>query len=575
VLALAACASSANPADPNDPNDPGDPTTDPVPERCDDAPCPAGFACAIDTHQCVRSPIVLDGTLFYDDGARWLARTSGPRLDGEVLEPSTTAVTVLVDGRVTGHAVLAGGRWSFLLPAGTLTPADARVTLRAATPGGTVDLVQTLALDASVPTVEIRSGTRDERGDVIDFQTGAPVHQHAGMPIVAHEDCADLYKYAYLMDPQPPAFGAETSPNPLAWVFHADGLGIDPARAQYRIRRQTGETSTIVRDWTTFDPPVEDEYMLPLFRSGPAGIPALGTTAQQLHVDVVFHDWKGLEVASSVCWNHRPMAAPVEVRRPAAAAVGTTLLSMSLAADSPISRLMTFGQDVPVFQARVRHFAAEPVTLRLTPRAPQGSYTKHAVEDFVAPVLETVSIDCDQEVCNLDAPLDLPDEVSSGSLGGARWRGQLVDALTLQPVPCNAVGCPLPPRTGPQPREYLYIASLGHAGALLPGPGTIGEFTLAGLTFTGIDPVETEPFAQCVQTRVLGDLTQCIRQRRWHRLIALDRIQLQIQPIAIDVATPLDASRIDEPAAYLPDGAVTAEAPVAWDSGDDDLPGPH
>jgi hypothetical protein len=249
---------------------------------------------------------------------------------------------------------------------------------------------------------------------------------------------------------------------------------------------------------------------------------------------------------------------------------------MSLPADSPVSRIMApGGGGAPVLEARIRHFAAEPVTLRLGVRAPVASYTKHVVEDFVAPVTEAANIDCGVEPCHRDAPLDPPDVVSSGTLGGARWSGRLLDADTRQPVPCTAVGCPLPPRTGPEPREYIYVVSLEHAAELGPEPaGDLGEFSLLGLTFTGLDPAASGTFEQCLETHLVGERELCIRRRTFRRLVALDRLQLQVQPIAIDVAAPLDASRIGEPAAYLPGGAVSSGG-LTWDSGDDDLPGPH
>lgn len=520
--------------------------------------------------ECAEAAIAIDREGFFSTPTQWYARTADPALAGDVLDASTTAITASIGGRVVAQATITGARWALQLPAGAIAETGTEVVLRATTGGGDIDLRRVFVRDTSVPSLLAAGATRDERSDLIDVSTGAPVHTHVGEVVRATAGCVDVYKYAYLMDPGAPQLGSEASPNPLLWTFRPTGVGIDAGRARYRVRRQDGTQSTVLRDWSALGAVTPDgTFHVPIFRSGPDGFPSLGTTAQQVHIDVRFRDWKGVETEASVCWDHHPLAAPVELTTPVIADGAGGLAGMTFAANSPISRLANPGAGVPVFRARLRHFAAEAVALSVT-RATDGvpGFSRTVAHDFGGAVAVPV-----QEVCPDEGCEPLPYQPSSvpttGALPLSTLQVTIVDPITQQPLACDDGPCMLPARTGAQPIEYTVLVSVANATTLRPRATVgIGEHTIAGQTFTGEAPVA---HSYCSRGRVIGGINRCLERTTVQGVIALDRLRLDVPVVGLELRTA-HADQVPDPVLYLPNGRVFSPA-LVWDAGDDDLPG--
>lgn len=543
-------------------NDPGVPT--------DDGGVPMEECSKGADDECVEDAIAIDREGFFTTPTHWYARTADPALAGDVLDASTRTITASIGGRVVAEGTITGARWALQLPAGAIAETDTEVVLRATTADGDVDLRRRFVRDTSLPSLLAAGATRDERSDLIDFSTGAPVHTHVGEVVRATAGCVDVYKYAYLMDPGAPQFGSEASPNPLLWTFRPTGIGIDAGSAQYRVRRQQGTQGTVLRDWSSLGGITADgTFHVPIFRSGSDGFPSLGTTAQQVHIDVRFHDWKGVETEASVCWNHHPLAAPIELTTPVAASGTGGLPGMTFAANSPISRIANPGGGVPVLQARLRHFAAEEVALSVSRFGSEGTaFSRTVVYDLAAPVEIPVQLVCPEEGCE-PAPYQPSAVPSIGVLPGSSLRVTIVDPITQQPLACDDGPCVLPARTGAQPIEYTVLVSVANATALRPRESVaIGEHAIGSLTMTGEAPMQ---HTWCSQGRVIQGVNRCVRQTTAQGVIALDRLRLDVPAISLELRTGL-FGQLPDPVLYLPNGRATSQ-PLVWDAGDDDLPG--
>lgn len=526
-------------------------------------------------------------TGFYDDGTRWLAATSGPIVQGDVGGNATVIATF--DGQPVAGVMTTAGHWSVKLPDGSLATSAKAFEVRL---DGVADsaVMRSLALDVSMPAITAMPTTiRDERGDAISFLANGPAHQHAG-PIVTlgGADCPAVYKYAYLTGAQAPTYGTENAVDPLAFSFAATGLGLDPQTAQYRVR----DASHVILDWTPMTADAAGTYGVVLHRDGEHAVPAIGTTGGMYFVDARIHDWQDREVTASTCWDHHPLPAPVQLGTPIGATGPDALPAFTIS--SPLSRLITAGAPVGVFEAPLVQSTAEPVHVQLTWTQPTGSYSMTVVNDWVAPVEDVVSIPCgitcgpsgcDPEPatdarCASTVPVDPADQTLTGALPGGAWHVHVIDAATGASVTeCNATGgCDLPGRAaGAPPRAMIVRAEVDQLAGLQPWSGGIGEFVLEGLPFTGLPPAESATTGRCTnKTSVAtsrGNKWTCNKVRTYTRLTAYDRLALGFNPPRVTMSTALSVSTPLAPPPYLPNGATGST--LSWDGGDSDLPGPH
>ena len=390
------------------------------------------------------------------------------------------------------------------------------------------------------------SEVHDERGDTIDFSSGQPVHTHGG-PLVdlAADGCPSVYKYAYLM-----TAGAG---NPLAWNFIVDG--IDRTTMAYRVR-DTGDH--VLLDWTKA---TGDTISLDRDR-----VPALGTYQGPLHLDVRGNEWAGTELSTSVCWDHHPLAAPLQIEPLAQA---DELAALTLAADAPISPLFAAGT-TPIAVQRVVQYAAEPVVIdaRLTGGA--LGYAKTVVSGYV-PVAAGPALACSMMDCTIPPPAPATAMDSAGAFAHASLKVSIVDDRgTTSSLPFT-----IPARAG-QPRVYRVIVELGALAELSPAPGSdVGEYALGGLVYTGQAP--GAPITSCTSVGSKCSLGGCIpvcwSSTVFQPIVALDRARVDIAPIALDVRVSPSTSVPMNAPTHVPAASFTTP-PITWDAGDDDLPGP-
>ncbi|HLL25830.1 MAG TPA: hypothetical protein VK427_27015 [Kofleriaceae bacterium] len=415
----------------------------------------------------------------------------------------------------------------------------------------------------------------DERADRIDFSSGEPVHTHTGDTVtLGSKECPDVYKHAYLLDEERPAFGREATPNPLAWAVQLKRKDLD---ATYRVRDDSGST---LLDWTQLPTPSDTVSTIDLRRDD---APALGEQEGKLTLEVRTVDDAGKETLTSVCWNHHPLAAPLEIGPALPDLEG--LAAMTFAAGSPLSRL--FGDTpTPVFAHTLRHHTAEAVTVEVDVAQPVATFSKRVVDDFVLDTTTTVNLFCESNgepipnadpLCTTspDVPAP-PDSDASGVLGGV-WSAQLVDAATKLPVAdctrnASKVTCRIPGRpTGDAVKTYRLVVSAARIAELQPSAtGPFGEVVVAGVTFTGKIAEFTDRCGLFVTRMIQGnEVSSCRKRDRYARIHALDRAVVEFEPFTATVAA--------SPSAGVAANPVATPAGVAfeWNPGDADLPGPQ
>jgi hypothetical protein len=424
------------------------------------------------------------------------------------------------------------------------------------------------------PTLAVVSATvKDERGDVIDFSSGDPIHEHQGPEIdLGGTGCPDVYMYPYLMDASAPPWGGEASANPLAWQLKADApAGL--AEADYRVRADSG---AVLLDWTAATGGVGGAFAVTLHRSGDHGIAQLGTRAQGLTVDVRALDTQGLEADASYCIKFHPLAAPLEIK-PIAKESASDLWGMTLAADSPISHLINAGAPPTMIGQRFIQHTAEPITLDLSVGMPAAAWTKAIANHFVVTASGTQPCGTTTEPssdprCNSAPNVTDSDTSASGALASGTWAAAVIDEATGDMASaCTIAGlhasCAIPPRAaGAAPHAYRIVTYLDGVTDLAPGNGTIAEYALLGRTYTGLASTSIQ---KC-KTRAISHGSISCAWATYAHFIALDRATLAFQPFTTAYATSVGA---DVPTAAIPYTAPLTSAALTWDSGIDVLPG--
>jgi hypothetical protein len=404
--------------------------------------------------------------------------------------------------------------------------------------------------------------------------------------------CPAVGKYAYLLDPNGPAFGNELQSNPLAWQFSVAG-GV-PASTDFRVRTATATEL----DWT---PALgaDGAYTVSLYRSGAQAIAALGSTTGQFFIDFRVRDAEMRETIVTGCWEHHPLAAPLSYGHLAASTDSDALEHFTLAANSPVSQLIDGSGGVKVMSTEIVHGTAESVELELTLPVPTGMYTKSVVNDLIG-AQTTQNIACGNTCqpssngcvpdpasdprCSQATPADPTDPVTTAALQPGLWTLHVVDKATGLPASgCSTTGlvvhCSLQPRGPLNPAaRHLIVQLFAQAHTeLAPGSGTISEFTFQGLTYTGVDINLTPKKFRC-ETLVTAPPTQegelfrtCTKFTTFSTLVALDSLKINFDGAPLGVKTGFASGALAAPA-NVPGGTVAGTA-FTWDSGNDDLPG--
>jgi hypothetical protein len=544
-----------------------------VPIGDDDAEMDPGMDAGSDP----QAPL-LDGKLtiemqadYIDDGSRWWTSTAAPLLRGTFSGPSLVAIKVTA-GTTTVMAILEAGTWSAQLPAGAIDVDDTDVNVEMTdSTGAALATSQVFAYDGAGPAITLAPSTiKDERGDTIDFTKGEPFHTHAGATVdLAAAGCPVVYKYGYLMDAIIP-YGVNVTANPLAWHIKVTDMKLAAGSQAFRVRTDDG---TVVRDWSAM--PAADANGVSTIeltrKGGAAPIAALGTRTGQFFVDVRARDWSNNETVKSICFDHHPLQAPVAVSE----FDRGSLFRIDFAADILAKSLINVGGVVDVVSQAIVHETAEPTTLTWSVTSSAFNYSKSMFDGYVS------EEKAEQFYClngNTD-PKCATTWAGVATGGYQNATGTFTPALSIAVVDETAgttlatsttasITVTLPARPANAAAHiYRFVLKSSAMTALQPASlgGNYGDYALLGLLYTGAAPQSAGVHCAAMISTSWGPM--CQRVAYHYRVSALDRAQLSMTL----------SSRIQQGGADAPyvSSSVVAPTALAWDSGDDDLPGTY
>ncbi len=418
--------------------------------------------------------------------------------------------------------------------------------------------------EASPTVMLLPSSVRDERGDTIDFASGQPVHTHAGAEVaLTASGCAAVYKYGYLMDATVP-FGEETAANPLAWNFTITDADLDEAASAFRIRTDGG---AVLVDWTRLPAPDGGGVRtLEITRGGGgAAVPLLATRSGAFLVDVRARDRSGNETASSWCWDHHALQAPVSVSPFEAAEIA----QWSFANRAPVSRLLRGTQATRMRTQSIVQYTAEPIELAWAGGGPRLHYTNVWLRDHVVESYDTPA-PCTSAPC----PGNVPPAVFTTRIHGdgivrAPLGLALIDDTTGATIASSAtldLTAVVPARApGAPPRRYTLVLSLGAVADLgvIDGSGAYGEYSHTTQHYTG------RPM-RVVTDICAADGTGCTFYVRYSLVEALERLAFEIDTFSL-----VPMAKASQTAAYAMPHVPSAEMSLSlrWSSFDADIPG--
>jgi hypothetical protein len=265
------------------------------------------------------------------------------------------------------------------------------------------------------------------------------------------------------------------------------------------------------------------------------------------------------------------------------------LFGWSLPADSPVSALMLWGTPgVKVYTHAFVQHAGEPVSMNLTLGNMGITYTRVAVDDFVASSQQT-STACGEDPadagCAIAPPADPADTTDSGTIlaNALFWTTRIIDDANGSVIATGSrsLTFTIPGRgSGEAPHPYHAEVSLVVLGTLAPPKAAlesvvIGDYTVEGLTYTGYAP-QTGP-RKCVQAahcRLVGDASVCTCTAvQYTEVRADDHLILHFAAASELLSTSIPGGALVPAPSYAAAGLATPA--MSWDSGDDDLPGAH
>lgn len=567
--------------------------------------CESGLACDLSANACVPATVFFAADGFDADGDTWWTATDAPVIHGTVDDPNAANLQLFVGDVALGPpAAIDGERWSVTLPAGSLPTGTTVVAARLAGAAGTVETSQRFGVDGDGPRLEVTaaSGARDERGDLIDFASGEPVHEHAGPMITIDASCPDVFVHGYLTGEEP-AYGRELSDNPIAIWLEVEDRFLDRGSLRYRVTTAGGLE---LRAWTAA--PVLGEAsaaaaatsVVTLRADGDVGLPWLRTGDDEVRVELEVADLGGRRTRTTACFRYHALPAPLQVGALAALDDPRTIAGWRLRDDAPVQRLVKDdGDGGDVAALAITQHTAEAVTLSLDLEPAMLAYQATHVSDVVtrneraAVVCERcVSGDCaavpdPDPACAVQVPASSAVTVADAQLAEPPWQLKLVELVDGAREPlgagCELIGtaltCEVPAReVGKAPRQFLALLRLLPIAELVPpGAGALGSYAIFGLHYVGRAPSWRDGCEEFALETVAGvpnlKLRKCLRPVQYTRVAALDQVRLTTAGAATlwpSVSQGVDGVPL-APLGAPPPSAIALD----WDSGDDDLPGVH
>lgn len=267
----------------------------------------------------------------------------------------------------------------------------------------------------------------------------------------------------------------------------------------------------------------------------------------------------------------RPPAlpAPLLLEAPRAATTTRSLFGMTFAANAQISDVLRTSEvaHVDVVEQRIVTTTDDEVELLIELAPPTGTFSRVIVSDVVRLGIQTNDVLCESNNiatfdprCDQTAPATrvLPGD---GAITAAQWKLWVLDESTSAPVgscePAGAdrVACVLPGRAV---AGYRIMASANGFADLWDGSPGLGQQIQGGVPFTGAFAVQRDYL--CWDWVVTANAFYCSAHYEYLRFNAVDRAMLELDPVTLRVTVNGRTTEMASPA-------------LAWDAGDDDVPG--
>lgn len=231
----------------------------------------------------------------------------------------------------------------------------------------------------------------------------------------------------------------------------------------------------------------------------------------------------------------------ISTEAPRAAGTQYSLFSMSLAANSPISSLVSpvENERIDVVQQRFTTTSSDPIDLVVEVAPVTGTYYRAIVSGtsqqgaWIEEYVPCPTPMADPR-CRLTAPTRV-DVEESGVVTSSKWRVRVFDAETGDLVTsctdssANQLACQLPGREG---ASYRIVASAWGFEELWNG-NDVDEHSYGSQSFTGTWLPQLEH--QCFETAYLNGALYCFRRYQYFRFQALDQVRLDLDPVAITI----------------------------------------
>ena len=551
--------------------------------------------------------------IFVDPAGVWWTGTDAPTLHGTVDDPSTARVEIVIGGVVVATAALTGTMWVAQLPAGALTASDNVITIRGIDSAGNAGLkVQTVRLDKTPPSVVVAPSLVSNESfstfQFVDDVFGSrAVHTTHGTPVdlSTESPCPQIAKHVHLLSQPGPGnthtvLGSDGDLNPLAFnvVLSDDGVGIQPGTAQYRVGIPA---INFLTGWTPMPPGSVNgsttNITLPLYRDGATGIPTLGTTNGEYHIELRATDRFGRTTTTARCWTHVILAPPLSPTTQSGEkgeGFPRALFSTSLTGgpgrftDFAEKFLNDNAEGAALWRWRVKNYLGEPVyvTVKITQGVQAQVTREFAIRNtLINPRIASSS--CGTQPCAIAQPIEeYRSTFTTFAPTSLALRARLFDQADSEVGLCP--GCTsddttqtyvfqIPARTSSSVAEYSFLTyllprlpagqgtdvTMAPSDANQPDNGPYSEF----FTVTGklMGPPGTTPL--CIdQDNDSGTFT-CIQKAVRQRYRALTRIRYQV---INDVVTSFSsAANLLLPSAMIVAGRLPGNTPESALSSDE------
>jgi hypothetical protein len=399
----------------------------------------------------------------------------------------------------------------------------------------------------------------DELGDAIVFdERDVPVHTSSdrmvtlGQPGSGAIFCPVLHKFTHRLD--------DPNDNAIRWQFEVVSQGtarVDAEAGMYRLRlRQSpsdfGGDSGWLTDWLPAQAvgTVENgvQYEAVVLRSQ---VPSLATVRGTIEVEFLGANELGVEsVPIRYCWQHVPLAAPLQVRNVVEATGPGSLHETNLDPGNNLAPLLEgvpLEQGKAVMELEIVNGTAEAVYATLAIEQDQATYSRSWQKTNAFLFAEPPSDCLGMGECPLDFPSDrrtvlVKDE--AGTLDGVINGLVVQDIFTGQRIsPCESCDpntyLIAPRATIGDPRVYrvrLLITDIRVLAPQLPGV-SLGPFSDM--------PLDAERLLTSVAGQTFGRFrvcmnvldTQCVTSRVYQHYLALTEASLSLPRVHITART--------------------------------------